>query len=263
MDQTFLPRSLSDSGQALSVSEVRDILPRLPGWRAVRHGRRLTAYFHLRREEDAAACVIAALILAFGDGLIPEIQVVSRSVRVVVSEPHPWTISPRVLTFARRLSDFAGTPGSATLGPPTPALGRLVDDLTVWAGPTAAAWAARAGEAKPVAGMLSLLATLESTIRAFLPWIESAHEALTPLLPGEEEIERRAEADTLTRPMQLARDAGFLVARLDTLLALLRTAQESDPASGEPSEAVDESLLDSTVDLTPYLRPQEPSSTER
>ncbi len=228
------------------LQEVRRALADLPGWKSIKYGRRLLGEFRLQRDEEAAAFVIAALATAIEAGLVPEVEILSPVVRVVVSELRPWAVSPRVLAFAGSLSRLAGSPGSPLGGSPRAALSHLAEDLIAWRGRQAGLRSARGTEADPVAGMVKAFATFEATVRALVPWLDEAREALAPLLPDEAEIERRAASDTLTRPMQLDRDARLLGARLDPLLALLRAAQVSDPRP--------QSSLDPTEDLTPHLR---------
>lgn len=232
----------------LGLREVRRALVELPGWRSIKYGRRLLGEFRLQRDEDAAAFVIAALVTAIEVGLAPEVEILSPVVRVVVSEVRPWAVSPRVLTFAGSLSTLAGSPGSPAGGPPRAALSHLTEDLIAWRGRQTGLRSARGAAADPVAGMVKAFATFEATVRALVPWLDEAREALAPLLPDEAEIERRAASDTLTRPMQLDRDARLLGERLDPLLALLRAAQASDPRAKRS--------LDPTEDLTPHLQPK-------
>ena len=73
----------------------------------------------------------------------------------------------------------------------------------------------------PLSRMLALFALLRAVLRVLISEIEQARLAIGPLLPSEREQEERCEADTLTLPMRLDRDARLLRSRLANALALV------------------------------------------
>ncbi len=76
----------------------------------------------------------------------------------------------------------------------------------------------------PVTRVLALLVLLRATLRVLITELEQARRAIGPLLPSESEQEERCEADTLSLPMRLDRDAGLLERRLANALALVDAA---------------------------------------
>lgn len=270
------PQAVVSPSTPLSAREVRRALAGLPGWKPWKYSRQLGAEFRFRKPEDAAAFVVVAVVLAFETGLFPELEWISRAVTVTVTEPQALAVTPRVVALAHRLSALAGSPGLQTTAPAPSVLAGIVQDLTARASKGGSGARAGTKDADPVAGMLVVFATLEATLRAFVPWLEEARLALAPVLPDDEEMARRAQSDTLTRPMQLETDARLLLARLDPLLALVRTARQITPntaeAEGEPDDQRptarllralagqgalrQEDVSDDTQDLTPHLTPK-------
>lgn len=84
--------------------------------------------------------------------------------------------------------------------------------------------------------MLALFALLKILVRVIDAEVREAKAALAPLLPGEEESNRRCLEDTLTLPMRLDRDSDLLLARLAPLLALAEAVLQGAASGRDQAE---------------------------
>lgn len=107
---------------------------------------------------------------------------------------------------------------------------------------------------EPISALLAWFALVRMVLRVFISEVEQARRALAPLLPDEDEQERRCETDTLTLPTRLDRDAGLLEGRLAGALGLveaaLRGAAPSQDEQEEDHGAVMERLAAEMADPT-------------
>lgn len=95
----------------------------------------------------------------------------------------------------------------------------------------------------PISRLLAVFALLRILVRVITAEVREAKAALAPLLPGEEESDRRCLEDKLTLPMRLDRDSDLLLARLAPLHALAEAVLQGAASGRDQAEEDHDAVL--------------------